>query len=196
MENTPQSPEFLREICDIKKKKKELDARRNTLAAERHRIELEWKLLDDDYRIIQEKISDIIEANVKNFEIAPECVLGVSIPDGGKVFEEYIDPIEEIVAPIEAAEKARKGTAPYKVVKYSEVNQKKQIKTLLHTILELTNEKGKVKLKDIAKEIDVDENTLNQWAKVMDKRGMVRVSSSIRGEVFIEKMPYHATPHI
>lgn len=197
MENTPQSLDLQRMIGDIKKKKEELDARRQTLTAERQRIELEWKLLDDDCRDIKERISNMIDS-ADSSDVAPVCLLGEGVSDGGKVFEEYVDPIDEVVAPIQALERqaAVIAPAPCKVVKYADAYQKKQIKTLLHSILELIDERGKIKLKDAAKEVDADENTLKQWVRIMEKRGMVHVSSSIRGEVFIEKMPYNASPQI
>jgi hypothetical protein len=201
MEHTQHSLKLRRLIGDLKKRKKELDARREALTLEQQRIDMERKLLDEDSNDVKERIKAIIDTAdylPDALEAAPDCLLGEGILDEGKRFETDIDRIKAIIAPAEACEQQdRAGVrSAGKLIRYTDMPQKKQIKTLLHSILELTNKHGKIKLKDIAKEIDVDESTLKQWVNVMDKRGMVRASYSIRGEVFVEKAPYQANPQI
>ena len=67
-------------------------------------------------------------------------------------------------------------------------SQKKQIKTFLHSMLELTNEKGKIKIRDLSTELDVDEKLLVNWAEMMDKRGMLKMGYSISGEPVLRKV--------
>jgi hypothetical protein len=201
MEHTEQSLKLRRLIGDLKKRREELDARRETLALEQQRIDLERKLLDEDSNDVKERIKAIIDTAdyiPDALEAAPECFLDDSILDKGKRFETDIGLIKAIIAPAEAVQQQNRavGRAAGKLVRYGDMPQKKQIKTLLHIILELTNKRGKIKLKDIAKEIEVDESTLKQWVNVMDRRGMVRATYSIRGEVFVEKASYQANPQL
>jgi hypothetical protein len=200
MEHTQHSLKLRRLIGDLKKRKEQLDARRETLILEQQRIDLARKLLDEDSNDVKERIKAIIDTAdylPDALEAAPDCLLDEGILDEGKGFDTDIGRIKAIIAPNEAYKQDSAGVrSAGKLVRYADMPQKKQIKTLLHTILELTNTRGKIKLKDIAKEIEVDESTLKQWVNVMDRRGMVRASYSIRGEVFVEKTQYQANPQL
>lgn len=73
------------------------------------------------------------------------------------------------------------------VSKKVRIHKKKQIKTTLHHMMEIINKQERVRVKDLSNELGVDTGVILQWAKVMERRGMLNMSYSMRNGHILEK---------
>jgi hypothetical protein len=153
-----------------------------TLVKESRQLEREKKAVLEEIRLLR----DIIKENKLKTEL--ETLYRNVTEQKTLAYTTYLPEVKTTAAYVDDGIVAKDGQQVYGIKpRRTSPQEKKNIRTILHSILDATSRKNKVKLKGLARELGVEEALLKEWATVMEKRGMIRVTHSFRGEIILEK---------
>lgn len=177
-------PKNSSETCDeiphrikrIREKRDEMDKRREELNALKKKYIEGHLQLGRDSRAIQEELS-VLE------EVISECN---KMKSDGNICYEFPEDLRTI---------RNGGNTPNKKTTKNQhraasttlIQQKKQIRTVLHMMLDALNEQKEVRVSDLAKEFEMNADEILRWAKVMEAKGMLKVGYTIRGDAILKK---------
>lgn len=193
MKNTDITRTISKITEDISRRREEIEQKQNKIREEYERLIKENRELQKERHILLEEIRllrDAIKENKLKLELE---ALHYSIT--GEKFGEYIaQPKTKTINPeIKDAIISDKETI-YAVKINKETKkippngQNRQIKTLLHLILDATKKRDRIRSKELAEELNIDEKTIKHWVDVMAKRNMIKATYSLGGELIIEKI--------
>lgn len=166
----------------IRERRANIELRQKAFFVEQENLRREQNMLEEDKRVIQGEIKSLIDLLRKQ-----RIGCGVNqqdFVDEGIKLEKDTVVLGGVADPTQSASSLVSVDGRKKILV---AGRRINVKTLLHSILEAANERGSVRLKDLAKELDVDESLVREWAEVMARRGMVRFSFSVGGDALVKK---------
>jgi chromosome segregation ATPase len=153
-----------------------------TLVKESRQLEREKKAVLEEIRLLR----DIIKENKLKTEL--ETLYQNVTEEKTLAYTTYLPEVKTTAAYVDDGIVAKDGQTLYGIKpRRTSPQEKKNVRTILHSILDATSRKNKVKLKGLARELGVEEALLKEWATVMEKHGMIKVTHAFRGEIILEK---------
>ncbi|MBN2014463.1 MAG: hypothetical protein JW778_04730 [Candidatus Altiarchaeota archaeon] len=183
----------------LERKQEKLSSMYNLLMRENKKFEKEKDLIVEEMRIIKGLIDEYRARYHSDINNGATYIQGLDEITG--VVQESLDqavnsgteadsivqtkPTPKIVNIVTTPQQTTKRLLQSK--KSVDLQRKKQIKTALHHMLEIVDKRGKLRIKDLSDELGVDSEVVLRWAKVMESRGMLTISYSLRGGQVIER---------
>lgn len=186
----PNSWKEIHELVEkISRRRKTIESTHSKLKADHASLVKESRELEREKKAVLEEIRllrDIIKEHKMRKEL--ETLYQSVTEERTLAYVAYLPEVTSTAAYVDDGIVAKEGQMLYGI-KPSKASpeEKKKVRSILHSILDATGRKNKVKLKGLARELGVDEALLREWAAAMEKRGMIKVTHSFRGEIILEK---------
>jgi 3-keto-L-gulonate-6-phosphate decarboxylase len=161
---------------DIARRQKEIDEAEKRIEAERERVRDEIKRLEDEWykiREVKSKLKDEHEIKKLKDEHEIRRIAKPAVVDLVQLKREHEKKDHEIPK----AEKTGDETDEADAKTRESVNQ----------LIDLVNEKGELKLKDAAKQLQVQEYLLRRLADLLEKRKIIEISAPLLGDVVLRR---------
>jgi hypothetical protein len=186
----PASWKEIHELVEkISKRRKTIESTHSKLKADHATLVKESRELDREKKALLEEIRllrDIIKEHKMRTEL--ETLYKNVTEEKTLAYLTYLPEVRSTAAYVDDGIVAKGGQEVYGIKPgRTSQEEKKRVRSILHSILDATGRRNKVKLRGLAKELRVDESLLGEWAAAMEKRGMIKVTRSFRGELILEK---------
>jgi hypothetical protein len=173
--------------AEMMMRREELDVLKKKFIEEHLKLGRDRTSLEEEIRVLEETVAECNRKTAADgsvcFELPPDIKNLRGKEDKQKPAGNHI----EKGPTVKVVENNGKTCRPGSNGPYVLVQERKQIRTVLHSILEALNEKGTVKVGDAAKDFGLGKDELLVWAKVMENRGMLDLSYTFRGEALLKK---------
>jgi hypothetical protein len=188
-DDIPQRVERIREKeTEMKKRREELTSLKKKFIEEHLKLGRDDLAMREEIKVLEEIMAECNKRTAADGTVCYELPGDiVSLIGDGKQPQHIGKPPEDPAKEHTVAEDNGKTCRVPSNGQYVRIEKKKQIRTVLHSILDALNERGDIKLRDLAKEFELREDELLIWAKVMEDKGMVALSYTFRGEAFLKK---------
>jgi 3-keto-L-gulonate-6-phosphate decarboxylase/chromosome segregation ATPase len=161
---------------DITRRQRGIDEAEKRIEAERNRVRDEIKRLEDEWYKIREvkgKLKDEHEIKKLKDEHEIKRIAKPAVVDLVKLKREHEKKDHEIPNAEKTGDEANAEDA--------------KTRGMVNQLIDLVNEKGELKLKDAAKQLQVQEYLLRRLADLLEKRKIIEIAAPLLGDVVLRR---------